>query len=129
LTSLSLCYLVYIAWQIATATDTPNRNEKVRMVGFGDGTIIQLFNPKAYIVALVLFSGFPFLFASLPVETLAKLLIINAIFIPAYTMWLLVGVKLYTLNLSPNITRKINVALALSMLLAVAFSSISITQF
>ena len=127
LTGLSLCYLVYIAWQIATAPNVLNSNEGVRIVGIADGLLIQLLNPKAYAVALALFLGFPFSHQSFAIETLTKLLIINGIFIPAYTFWLLLGVKLRALRLSPQSTKRLNQLLALSMLLAVVFSVMSIT--
>ena len=127
LTGLSLCYLTYIAWQIAAAPDVLNTHKKAKVAGLGDGIFIQLLNPKAYAVALALFLGFPFSYQSFTIETLTKLLIVNSIFIPAYTLWFLLGVKLRTLNLSPFVTKKVNQSLALLMLLAVAVSSVSLT--
>ncbi len=123
----SLCYLVYIAWQIATASNVLNKNKKVKIVGFSDGIFIQLFNPKAYAVALALFFGFPLFYQNFAIETLTKLIMVNGIFVPAYMFWLLLGVKLRTLNLSPRLAKTVNQLLALSMLLAVVFSSSSVT--
>ena len=127
LAGVSLCYLVYIAWQIATAPNVLNDNENVKIVGLIDGVLIQILNPKAYAVALALFFGFPFSNHSFVIETLTKLLIINGIFIPAYLLWLLFGVKLRELKLSRRKAKLVNWTLAILMLLAVAFSSISIT--
>ena len=79
LTGLSLCYLTYVAWQIATAPNVLNNNEKVKIVGIADGIFIQLLNPKAYAVALALFLGFPFSYQSFAIETLTKLLMVNGI--------------------------------------------------
>ena len=126
LTGFSACYLVYIAWQIATAPNVLNDNENVKIVGLIDGVLIQILNPKAYAVALALFFGFPFSNHSFVIETLTKLLIINGIFIPAYLLWLLFGVKLRELKLSRRKAKLVNWTLAILMLLAVAFSSISI---
>ena len=126
LAGVSLCYLVYIAWQIATAPNVLNDNENVKIVGLIDGVLIQILNPKAYAVALALFFGFPFSNHSFVIETLTKLLIINGIFIPAYLLWLLFGVKLRELKLSRRKAKLVNWTLAILMLLAVAFSSISI---
>ncbi len=127
LTGMSLCYLTYIAWQLATAPDVPRFKEKVKVVGLIDGIFIQLLNPKAYAVALALFLGFPFYYQSFAVETLTKLLIVNGIFTPAYALWFLLGVKLRALNLSTYLTKKVNQTLALLMLLAVVTSSVSLT--
>ena len=46
LTGLSLCYLAYIAWQIATAPNVLNNNERVNIAGIADGIFIQLLNQK-----------------------------------------------------------------------------------
>ena len=126
LTGLSLCYLTYIAWQIATAQDVLSIKEKVKVPGLGDGIFIQILNPKAYAVAVALFLGFPFYYHSFAIETLTKLLIVNVIFTPAYALWFLLGVKLRALNLSPYVTKKVNQSLALLMLLAVVTSSVSL---
>ena len=126
LTGLSLCYLTYVAWQIATAPNVLNNNEKVKIVGIADGIFIQLLNPKAYAVALALFLGFPFSYQSFAIETLTKLLMVNGIFIPAYALWLLLGVRLRALNLSPQLAKRLNQSLALSMLVAVVISGASI---
>ena len=126
LAGFSLCYLIYIAWQIAIASNALNDNKTVKTIGLIDGIFIQLLNPKAYAVALALFFGFPLFYQSFAIETLTKLLIVNGIFIPAYMFWLLLGTKLRKLNLSLRLRRIVNRLLALLMLLAVAFSSASI---
>ena len=68
LTGLSLCYLAYIAWQIATAPNVLSNNDKVKTVGIADGIFIQLLNPKAYAVALALFWGSLFLTRALQLK-------------------------------------------------------------
>ena len=119
---ISLCYLSYIAFQIATSSSNSGLERTTNPVGFKDGVIIQLINPKAYAVALALFSGFPFSKQTLFVEIYLKLLLINVIFIPAYLAWLLTGVKLNSLNLSHKKARKVKITLALLMLVAALVS-------
>ena len=118
----SLCYLSYIAFQIATSNSKSGLQRSTNLVGFKDGLIIQLINPKAYAVALALFSGFPFLDQTFFVEISLKLIIINLIFIPAYLVWLFMGVKLNSLNLSPKKARKLRLILAFFMMAAVFIS-------
>ena len=120
---ISLCYLSYIAFQIASYKSNSGLERTTNLVGFKDGLIIQLINPKAYAVALALFSGFPFSKQTLFVEIYLKLLITNVIFVPAYLAWLLTGVKLNSLNLSHEKARKIKITLAFLMLVA-AFVSV-----
>ena len=119
---ISLCYLSYIAFQIATSNSNSGLERTTNLVGFKDGVIIQLINPKAYAVALALFSGFPFSKQTLFVEIYLKLLITNVIFIPAYLAWLLAGVKLNSLNLSHKKVRKVKITLAFLMLVAALVS-------
>ena len=122
LSFISLCYLSYIAFQIASSNSNSGLERTTNMVGFKDGVIIQLINPKAYAVALALFSGFPFSKQTLFVEIYLKLLITNVIFIPAYLAWLLLGVKLNSLNWSPKKARKLNITLSFLMIAAVLIS-------
>ena len=119
---ISLCYLSYIAFQIATSNSNSGLERTTNLVGFKDGVIIQLINPKAYAVALALFSGFPFSEQTLFVEICLKLLITNVIFLPAYLAWLLTGVKLNSLSLSHKKARKIKITLAFLMLVAALVS-------
>ncbi len=119
---ISLCYLSYIAFQIAASNSNSGLERTTILVSFKDGLIIQLINPKAYTVALALFSGFPFSKQMLFVEIYPKLLITNVIFIPAYLAWLLVGVKLNSLNLSHKKASTIKNMLALIMLVAALVS-------
>ena len=119
---ISFCYLSYIAFQIATSNSNSGLERTTNLVGFKDGVIIQLINPKAYAVALALFSGFPFSKQTLFVEIYLKLLITNVIFIPAYLAWLLAGVKLNSLNLLHKKVRKVKITLAFLMLVAALVS-------
>ena len=69
-TTISVSYLFYIAYRIAISKVGLEKQSKPANIGFFDGIVIQLFNPKVYVVALALFSGIPILFKSLIVETL-----------------------------------------------------------
>lgn len=118
----SFLYLFYIAFIIATSNSSNDLEHSADRVGFKDGIIVQLINPKAYAVALALFAGFPFLEKPLFVEILLKLIITNVIFMPAYLVWLLIGVKLNSLNWSPQKTRQLKIVLAFLMVVAVLIS-------
>ena len=119
---ISFCYLSYIAFQIVVSNSNSGLERTTNLVSFKDGLIIQLINPKAYAVALALFSGFPFSKQTLFVEIYLKLLITNVIFIPVYLAWLLAGVKLNSLNLSHKKARTVKIMLAFSMLVTALVS-------
>ena len=72
LTTISVCYLCYIAYRIATSKVGLDTTSKPVKIGLSDGIVIQLLNPKACVIALALFSGSPFLDHSLKIETILK---------------------------------------------------------
>ena len=90
--------------------------------GLKEGLLLQFINPKAYAVNTVLFSGFPFDGVGLPVEVALKFLIVNAIWIPIHLLWLQAGIAIRAMDLPGPVQRRINVAMAASMLIVVALS-------
>ncbi|WP_343115624.1 LysE family translocator [Ostreiculturibacter nitratireducens] len=121
----SIAYLLYLAARIAFAGSRIAFIEAKAAPGIGAGVLLQAINPKAYAVNTALFSGFAFYPASLAVETLTKLVILNAIWIPIHLGWLWAGVTLHRLNLPARTHRRINYAMALAMLGVVALAIIS----
>lgn len=118
----SVAYLAYLAAKIAFAGAKVAFIEATKAPGVWGGIMLQLINPKAYVVNTTLFSGFAFWPSSLPIETALKFLIINAIWIPLHLLWLWAGVSLHRLNLAPQTQRKINIGMASAMLMVVALA-------
>ncbi|EBA05780.1 transporter, LysE family protein [Sagittula stellata E-37] len=122
LMAASIGYLLYLASRIAFAGSRLAFIEAKAPPALGSGILLQAINPKAYAVNTTLFAGFPFAPDNLVYETVAKLLIANAIWIPIHLGWLFAGASLHRLNLSDRNQRSINVAMAASMLLVVALA-------
>lgn len=118
----SIGYLVFLALKIAFAGARIAFGETARSPGFWDGIALQAVNPKAYAVNTTLFTGFAFLPDNLGGETLIKFLIMNVIWLPIHFAWLFLGISLHRLNLAPRAQRRINIAMALSMLCVVALA-------
>ncbi len=118
----SVAYLIYLAAKIAFAGSKVAFMEAERAPGFVDGLALQAINPKAYAVNTALFSGFAFMPESLWTETVIKVVIFNAIWVPIHLAWLWAGVILRRLDLSPGTQRAINIAMAVSMLMVVALA-------
>jgi threonine/homoserine/homoserine lactone efflux protein len=119
---ISGCYLFYLAYRIATSNPELQTTDHIPRIGFLDGIIIQFFNPKAYAVALALFSGFPLYEQSFILESALKFLIINMIWIPAHLAWLYIGLTLNNVKLNPEKKRILNLIFAAMMISAVTFS-------
>lgn len=123
--ALSTAYLLYLAARIAFAGSrlafTPADSEP----GVLNGILLQPINPKAYAVNTALFSGFAILPDALVAEAIWKLLIVNGIWVPIHVIWVWFGVRLKQLDLAPHLQKRINYAMAGSMLLVVALAVVS----
>ncbi|MEJ8476148.1 LysE family translocator [Roseibium algae] len=121
----SALYLVYLASKIAFAGSKIVFKEAVKAPGFWAGVILQTVNPKAYAVNTTLLTGFAFMPGHLATETALKFLILNLIWLPIHFAWLYAGMTLHRLNLAPHIQRRVNIAMALSMLIVVGLALIA----
>ncbi len=122
LMAASIAYLLYLAAKIAFAGSRIAFIEAKAAPGIGAGILLQAINPKAYAVNTTLFAGFPFAPDNLVFETVAKLVIVNAIWIPIHLGWLYAGATLHRLNLSEAAHRRINHLMAASMLAVVVLA-------
>lgn len=118
----SLGYLLWLAWRIASAGAQIGFTQARTPLGFWNGLALQPINPKAYVVNTTLFTGFSFMPDALWLETAIKLLIMNLIWIPLHLGWLGAGISLRRLDLGPQAQRRVNIAMALSMLVAVGLA-------
>ncbi|MGB7241854.1 MAG: LysE family translocator [Sulfitobacter sp.] len=117
LLTASACYLIYLAWRIASAGAKIGFQPASRPLGFRNGFALQMINPKAYVVGTTLFSGFAFM-PSAPIwEVAIKLAVFNAIWVPVHLIWLAAGAKLGRMDLSQRLQRIINVCMAISLLI------------
>ena len=122
---LSVAYLAYLAAKIAFAGSKIAFIEARSAPGIKQGLLLQAINPKAYSVNITLFSGFAFASDNLVLEAGLKLIIIAMIWVPIHLGWLYAGVVLHRLDLAEKTQRKINYAMACSMLLVVALAMLS----
>jgi len=112
----STAYLLYLAAKIAFSGSKIAFIRSDQAPGFWNGLLLQTINPKAYVVATTLFSGFAFLPQNISLEIAFKFLIMNLIWIPIHLAWLWAGVALNRLDLAPGKQRAINMAMALAMI-------------
>jgi len=123
---LSVIYLLYLAYRIGFAGSKIAFIEAKGQPGIIAGILLQIINPKAYAVNTTLFTGFAFLPQNLAVETMIKFAILNAIWVPIHLLWLVAGSMVERMNLEPATQFKINIAMALAMLLVVALAIFSL---
>ncbi|THH35044.1 LysE family translocator [Aliishimia ponticola] len=121
----STCYLLYLALRVAFAGSKVAFVEAQSEPGIMTGILLQPINPKAYAVNTALFSGFSLFPDALATEILWKLVIVNVIWVPIHVGWVWFGDTLKRLDLPERTHRRINYAMAASMLLVVAIAALS----
>lgn len=123
---LSAGYLSYLAAKIAFSGARIAIINPTKPPAIFAGIMLQLINPKAYAVNTTFFSGFAFYPNSFLTETIIKLLILNAIWIPVHIGWLYAGNRLRSLDITGSAQRRINLVMALCLIGVVGLSLISI---
>lgn len=121
----STAYLLYLALRIAFAGSNLAFSPATSEPGVMAGILLQPINPKAYAVNTALFSGFAIFPDALVAEAIWKLIIVNAIWLPIHVLWVWFGGLLKELNLPPHQQRRVNFAMAGSMLLVVGLAIVS----
>ncbi|MEO0568503.1 MAG: LysE family transporter [Pseudomonadota bacterium] len=116
---LSTLYLLWLAVKIALAGTEFDFIQKSNPPGFCGGLLLQAINPKAYAVSTLVFANFPLGFANLSVELAIKFLIFNVVWVISHGTWLLMGVSVRRLGLNAANQRRINLALAVSLVIVV----------
>ena len=122
----SSIFFLYLALNIILKGSKLNFLKSQIIPGIKHGIVLQLINPKAYIVNLAFYSGFAFYSSNFLIEILLKLLISNLIWIPIHLIWLYAGVLFYELSLSENIKNIIRYMMGVSLIFVVILSLISI---
>ncbi len=121
---VSMAYLLYLAWKIATSSPPSEAGETGRPITFLQAALFQWINPKAWAMALTAISVYT------PSQTLSSVLVVAAVFgminLPAVGSWAILGLQMRRLLTKPTRLRNFNIAMALLLILSaypVLFSS------
>ena len=122
---LSSIYLIYLASTIALSGSNIGFKGYTHEPDIKSGVLLQIINPKAYVVNSTMYSGFLLFENAYFLEVIIKVLIVNTIWIPVHFLWLYIGVFIKRLDLSRSIQRIINYFMATAMVLVVVLSVIA----
>jgi len=120
--AVAACYMLYLAYRIATAAPIQGASGESQPPGFGPGLFLGLGNPKAYAAMATLFSGFVLVRASPVGDAMAKIAILLAIIVVVDWIWLLLGSLLTRVLRDPVLGRAINIAFAVLLVASVALA-------
>ena len=122
---ISLSYLTWIAWRIAFSDTKTTITSIKKEPTFFEAIFLQLINPKAYLVNGILFAGFPIENLNLNEEIIAKVIIINLVWIPVHFFWLWLGIRLRSWGLESGKQKKVNKFMGFSLFVVVILAGIS----
>jgi threonine/homoserine/homoserine lactone efflux protein len=120
---VSVVYLLYLAWKIATAaplndesgTDTPGRDKKSKPFTFLQAALFQWVNPKAWAMALTAISIY-----APPSQPLSSIFLVSLVFglvnLPSVCAWVLLGTQLRRFLTDPLRLRIFNISAAILLL-------------
>ena len=119
---ISSIFIFYLAVKILMQNSVKETTSNFKKINFYDGLVLQILNPKNYIVQITLFSGFLIWNDNFILEAFIKLVIANMIWFPMHLLWLLLGVTLKKMQLSRKSLKILNMFMAGSLLSFIAMA-------
>jgi threonine/homoserine/homoserine lactone efflux protein len=105
-------YLLYLAWQIATAGAVEEGETRGRPIGFMEAAAFQWLNPKGWVMAVGAVSTYAAV-AAFPLNMALMAFLFGSLGILSSATWLGFGTGLKRLLTSPRTVRAVNITLAL----------------
>jgi len=121
-TVAATAYFLYLAWRIATAPPLVEDSGERKPPSYAAGLAICLANPKAYAAMAALFSGFTLVADEPFIDAATKVALLFVMITAVNICWLTVGAALTRFFRDPKANRAINIAFAVSLLIAVGFA-------
>ncbi|WP_424947760.1 LysE family translocator [Candidatus Spongiihabitans sp.] len=116
---LSVAYLFYLAWKIATSApfehDDTRSESKAKPFTFLQAALFQWVNPKAWAVALTAISAYTPSFHSM-INVAMVAVIFGAVTLPSTSAWVLIGAQLRRFLTDPFRLQVFNVCAALLLI-------------
>lgn len=118
LTVLSAVYILYLAFKIATAPPLSRREDQASAPAFSGGFLLAVANPKAYLAIAAVFAGVSLFHDQRLLDVTVKITLLAGMIVAIHMIWLFVGVSLSRFLQDPAVSRIVNVALAILLVLA-----------
>jgi threonine/homoserine/homoserine lactone efflux protein len=114
LVSISAAYILWLAYQIATAPPLAAQQETAKAPSLAGGTLLGIANPKAWVAIAAVFASAR-LAVSATADAAAKVALLAAMIVLISVAWLVAGATLAPLLRHPVLARVINVVLATAL--------------
>lgn len=121
LLTLSALYILYLAYQIATAPPLSRQETRVTAPALAGGFLLAIANPKAYLAIAAVFAGTT-LFADHAHDAAMKVALLTLMIVIIHLGWLVVGASLARVLHHPTLSRIVNVTLAVLLVVTTALA-------
>src|SRR5262245_40100978 len=119
LIAISMAYILWLAYHIATAPPVAAETAAAAAPSFAGGTLLGAANPKGWVAIAAVFASVRLADAA-TADAGAKIALLSVMIVLILTAWLIVGVSLARMLRDPRRARIINVALAAALVGATA---------
>jgi threonine/homoserine/homoserine lactone efflux protein len=117
---VAACYILYLAYKIATAPVLGEPSPSETPPAAAGGYLVAVANPKAFTALGSLTAGHQVVAASPVLDSAAKIGILSLVIVLVTTIWLLLGASFARLLRRPRIGRAANVTFAVLLVFSVA---------
>lgn len=112
LEAISVLYILYLAFKIATAPPLEARGEQRTAPAFLGGFVLAVANPKAWLAIAAVLAGTTVVVEDAGMDALVKIVLLSAMIAIIHIVWLFTGASLSRMLHDPRSSRVINVSLA-----------------
>jgi threonine/homoserine/homoserine lactone efflux protein len=116
LLGLSMAYMIYLAFKIATAPPLSAFGREAQAPRFIGGFLLAVANPKAYLAIAAVFTGTTLAVGSRLTETMIKTAVLAGMIVLIHVAWLVAGSTFARLLHRPAISRVVNLLFAATLL-------------
>lgn len=121
LLALSAIYILYLAFQIATAPPLSRQDTQVAAPALAGGFLLAIANPKAYLAIAAVFAGTTLL-ADHARDAVMKVVLLTLMIVIIHLGWLMLGSSLARVLHHPTLSRLVNVTLAALLVVTTALA-------
>jgi threonine/homoserine/homoserine lactone efflux protein len=122
LAAASAIYIIYLAWQIATAPPLTRRGPQSPAPCFAGGFLLGVANPKAWVAIGAVFAGSTLAAGDRTLDAALKSTVLAVMVVVIHVGWLLAGTAFSQALCDPLKSRFVNVVFAVALVAAVGLA-------
>jgi len=122
ITGLAACYILFLAWRIATAPPLGQGGDVGQRPGLPAGFLLAIANPKAFAAIGAVFSGHQLVSGDVLTDSLVKVAALAPLIVVINSLWLVFGSLIASALRDPRLSRMANICFAILLVLSVGFA-------